>query len=106
MRHRRAIGIEAQNPRRCQRAAEGADQSGRMKADLMKAAFGDRTQSCRNFHRSYIGRQQGSAVHVCTIGQRQRTRKAAGGRMDHSAGMGVVEVEAMDEDTIHEHGVA
>ena len=99
--------IEAQKLRRRERAAERADQPGRMKADLMEAALGDRSQSALQLpspRRRPPARFSPSAS--SRSASAKRTRKAARGRMNDAARMRVVEVKAVDEYPVHEHGIA
>jgi hypothetical protein len=105
LRHGGALRIETKKLRRGKCAAERADQSGRMEADLMEAALGDRPQPSGNFHCRHVGRQQGFTIPIVPVGQRQGTREAARGRMNDAARMGVVEVKAVDEYPVHEYGV-
>jgi len=77
-----------------------------MELDLMEAALGDRAKPGDDFHRRHIGDEQGFAVRAVAVGERQRTREARRRAMDDAARMGVVEVEAMHQDAVHQHGVA
>ena len=106
LRHRSAFGIEAEKPRRGERAAERADQPGGMKTHLMKAAFRDCSEPGRDFHRRDKGGQQRLAVRAVAIGESERAGKAARGCVNDAPRMRVVKVEAVNEDAVHHHRIA
>src|SRR5471032_3277136 len=103
---RRSRFVEPEQARGGQRAAERAGESCRVKTGLVEAALRNSTYSRGDFHRTKIGGEKIGAARVLALAETKHAGQGAGGRMDHAACVGVVEIEAMDQNTVQEHRVA
>ena len=77
-----------------------------MKANVVEAAPGRRTQTGSNLNREHIGRDHLGPRGMPLRCQTQRQRKGAGTGVCDRAGVGVVEVQPVDQDAIHQHRIA
>ena len=105
LRHHQALGTEPHQRAGSERAAEHADQSGRVEADLVERPAADGGQARCRFHAGDIGGEQVGAGGTLHVGGRQHRRPNAGGGMDDPAGVRVVEVEAVHQDAVEQRGV-
>ena len=90
-----------------ERAGKRADQPGRMETDLMKCALGDGAEPRGDFDPERRKRPAFRApLARCRAPTASTVGKHARRRMDDAAAMGVVEVEAVDQDAVDQSGVA
>src|SRR5581483_8056968 len=89
-----------------ERTSECADETGRMKADLMKAALRHRAQPRHRLDPGDIGRERLGAGTALANSYRKNGRNQAGARVNDAAEMRVVEIEPMDEYAVHDRRVA
>ena len=86
--------------------SEGADETGGVKSDLMKSAFGNGAQSRGHLDASHITRQHIEAIESGFGGGGQRCRKAACRGVDDAGGVGIVKIEAVNQDAVQQHRIA
>ena len=106
LRHDELRLAQAHQPPRGERAREGADEAGRMEADLMECALGDGAEPRRNLDAQDVGGEHVAAARAPLSAHGERGRQQAAGRVDHPGGVRVVEIEPVNQDAIHQRRVA
>ena len=77
-----------------------------MEADLVECAFGDRAQSRRDFDAEYVSREHLAPAGVLLRADGEHRRQHAGGCVDDTAAMGVVEIEAVNQNAVDQRRIA
>ena len=77
-----------------------------MKADLMKATFGNRSKSRGDFHSKHKSGEHVGTAFVVLSRYSQRSRQGRGRRMNHALGMCIVIVQTMNQNAIHQNRIS
>lgn len=89
-----------------QRAPKSPDQPGRVKSHIMETTPSRRTQARSNLNRQHVSCDHLGPRRMPLRRQTQRQRESAGAGMRDRAGVGVVEVQPVDQDAIYQHRIA
>ena len=77
-----------------------------MKADLMKATFGNRPKARSDFHAEHEGGEHVGTAFVVLGRYSKRGRQRRGRRMNHAFGMCIVIVQAMNQNAVHQNRIS
>ena len=77
-----------------------------MEADLVERAFRDRAKPGGDFDAEHIGAERLAPARTLPGADCKHSRQHARGRMDDAAAMGIVEVEAMNQNAVDQRRVA
>ena len=106
LRHDQLLFGQPHQPARGKHARESADETGRMKAHLVEGAFGHGAEPRRGLDAENIGREHLASACPAPRADRQHGRGQARSGVNNAAGVGIVEIEPVDEDAVHERRVA
>ena len=103
--HRELSRVEPEEPARPEGAAEGADEAGRVKALAVEPTPWHRADAGPRLHRDHVGGNHVGAGRAEPLAERKGAGKRARGRVDDPRHMGVVVVEAVDEEPVRHRRV-
>src|SRR5262249_51481458 len=96
LRHDELLLVQAHQTPRSERAGKSANEPGRVKTDLMKCAFGDRTQPRGDLDAEHVSGQHLAPARALLCPHGEDRRQYACCRMNDATTMGVVEIEPVN----------
>ena len=106
LRHDELPRIEPEQAARPERAGERPDDPGRMEALPVEAAARHRADAGPRLHRDHVGGDHRGAGCAEPFAERQRAGKGARRRVDDARDVGIVVVEAVDEEPVRHRRIA